>query len=102
MESRKFTRTIEDFVCEHCGCDVVGDGYTNHCPKCLWAKHVDINPGDRAQKCHGMMKPVSVIKTKGDFSVLHRCEKCGFEIKNKISTKDDWATVVRISKGESE
>ena len=24
-----------------------GNGYTNHCPKCLWSKHVDINPGDR-------------------------------------------------------
>ncbi|MFA6992594.1 MAG: RNHCP domain-containing protein, partial [Candidatus Gracilibacteria bacterium] len=40
---KRFSRTIEDFVCEKCGAKVKGDGYTNHCPKCLWSKHVDIN-----------------------------------------------------------
>lgn len=102
MDVPKFQRTIEDFVCEHCGASVVGDGYTNHCPRCLWGKHVDINPGDRANLCQGMMKPMSVIKTKGDFSLVHKCIKCGFEIKNKISKDDDFSEVVRISKGESE
>lgn len=101
-DTPKFQRTIEDFTCEHCGAIVVGDGYTNHCPKCLWSKHVDVNPGDRQGTCGGMMKPVSVVKAKGDFSLLHRCAKCGFEIRNKLSQKDDFSEVVRISKGESE
>ncbi|MFA5023297.1 MAG: RNHCP domain-containing protein, partial [Candidatus Paceibacterota bacterium] len=33
--SQNFKRQIEDFVCEHCGEKVVGNGYTNHCPRCL-------------------------------------------------------------------
>jgi hypothetical protein len=69
---------------------------------CLWSKHVDKNPGDRAEKCGGMMKPVSVIKTKGDFSIIHQCQVCGFEKKNKLAPEDDFDKVVRLSKGESE
>ena len=57
MTARSFQRRIENFVCEHCGEKVIGDGYTNHCPKCLWSKHVDVNPGDRMAHCGGMMKP---------------------------------------------
>lgn len=49
-----------------------------------------------------MMKPVSVLKTKGDYSIIHQCQKCGFENKNKISVDDDFEEVVAISKGESE
>src|SRR3989338_8156335 len=45
--SRRFQRTKEDFTCERCGFFVRGSGYTNHCPQCLWSKHVDVNPGNR-------------------------------------------------------
>ena len=39
----------EDFICENCGKDVEKSSYTarDHCPYCLYSKHVDINPGDR-------------------------------------------------------
>ncbi|MBU3901416.1 RNHCP domain-containing protein, partial [Patescibacteria group bacterium] len=47
MQSKKFQRKIEDFVCGHCGPKIKGTGYTDHCPKCLWSQHVDVNPGDR-------------------------------------------------------
>ena len=57
---KQFVRRREDFVCEHCGTKVVGDGYTNHCPKCLWSKHVDIMPGDRAEDCQGLMRPIDI------------------------------------------
>lgn len=46
---KHFTKTVEDFICAHCGTHVRGNGYTNHCPECLWSKHVDNNPGDRDQ-----------------------------------------------------
>lgn len=99
---QKFRRTIEDFTCEHCGREVVGNGYTNHCPSCLWSKHVDVFPGDRKETCGGMMKPISILKTKGEYSIVHQCQKCGFEMKNKLSPNDDFAEVTRISVGESE
>lgn len=76
-----------------------GDGYTNHCPKCLWSKHVDVNPGDRAGKCGGMMKPISVFLKNGENMIAHRCAKCGFERNNKVAEEDDFDTLVKISSG---
>jgi len=94
---KKFQKRKEDFVCENCGMEVVGSGYTNHCPECLWGKHVDVNPGDRAADCGGMMKPVAV-EVKGDqYILLHKCEKCGFERKNKVGEGDSFETVLKIS-----
>ncbi|MFN2146641.1 MAG: RNHCP domain-containing protein, partial [Anaerolineales bacterium] len=40
LEGPKFQRRIEYFICEHCGAEVSGVGFTNHCPVCLWSKHV--------------------------------------------------------------
>ena len=31
METKKFQRNKEDFICEKCGLEVEGNGYTNHC-----------------------------------------------------------------------
>lgn len=93
---RKFQRTVEDFVCGHCGAKVEGNGYTNHCPKCLYSKHVDINPGDRSALCGGLMKPISVEIKSGKYILLHRCEKCGAEKKNKTSPEDDFETVLSL------
>ncbi len=98
LNNYMFIRTKEDFICEHCGFAVKGNGYTNHCPKCLWSKHVDIHPGDREEVCRGMMKPVS-IETKGGISsrVVHKCEACGFERPAPILTIDDQDEVQKIS-----
>lgn len=89
MMSKKFRRRIEDFVCEKCGASVTGDGYTNHCPQCLWSKHVDINPGDRAAACLGLMEPVSVEGSTGaGYKIRHRCVICQQERFNGV-VKDD-------------
>lgn len=96
--SKKFQKKVEDFTCEKCGNFVAGGGYTNHCPKCLWSKHVDVNPGDREEKCGGMMKPVGAILIGGEYSINHQCEKCGFERKNKMSPKDSFDELIKISK----
>lgn len=93
---KRFERRKEDFTCEHCGAEVEGNGYTNHCPKCLWGKHVDINPGDRAATCGGMMSPVSYEKKGGEFVILHRCVKCGAERKNKSAEDDDFEKIITL------
>lgn len=92
----KFTRKIEDFVCEHCGQAVKGNGYTNHCPSCLWSKHVDLNPGDRAADCGGLMPPVSFEVEGGEYFVNHRCLECGWVKRNKLSKDDDLDAVVAL------
>lgn len=85
-------------MCEHCGENVVGNGYTNHCPKCLWSKHVDVNPGDREAVCQGMMKPVRIETERGEQLLVNGCEKCGYEKRNKISSNDNFDEVIRIAK----
>ena len=89
MQTKTFQRRKENFVCENCGFEVIGNGFTNHCPRCLWSKHVDINPGDRQAPCRGLMKPVSFEVKKGRYRVLHRCVKCGFKRWNKVADGDD-------------
>lgn len=98
MSSKKFQKNIENFICEKCGFSVIGTGYTNHCPKCLWSKHVDINPGDRKSPCGGMMKPTRVEFGAGEYSIINTCTKCQYEKKNKVSSNDDFDLVIQISK----
>ena len=94
---KKFTKRVEDFVCANCGANVSGNGYTNHCPKCLYSKHVDNNPGDRLSTCGGMMRPISVETTKDGFVITHKCEKCGKIIRQHSSPDDDIDTIISIS-----
>lgn len=95
--SLKFIKNKEDFICEHCGKHVEGDGYTNHCPKCLWSKHVDIFPGDRAERCGGMMEPIRVEKKGKEYIIIHKCVKCGFEKPNKANKDDSFDIIIQIS-----
>jgi len=97
--TKQFQRRIENFNCQNCGTAVVGDGYTNHCPACLHSKDVDINPGDRAATCHGLMKPVSIEIKSDDYIILHVCEKCGKERKNKSAANDSFDMILKVSSG---
>lgn len=94
----RFQRRIEDFTCEKCGKEIKGSGYTNHCPKCLWSKHVDINPGDRAESCGGLMEPISVETEKGEYVLTHKCQKCGIKKRKVVEKGDDFDAVVAIVK----
>jgi len=95
-----FTRTIEDFQCKNCGARVKGDGYTNHCPLCLCSLHVDVNPGDRACNCCGLMRPAGMETKGGETIIVHRCEKCGFTRRNRASGADDFEQILRLVKNE--
>ena len=95
--SSTFKRTREDFTCEKCGFFVKGNGYTNHCPECLWSKHVDIFPGDRAGECQGLMEPIGVKVKSKEYTIIHRCVKCGLEKANKAVPEDSFDMLVQIS-----
>jgi len=97
MAAKGFQRKKEDFLCEHCGSKVVGNGYTNHCPSCLWSKHVDMHPGDRASVCGGMMPPVNLILEGKETILTHRCEKCGYEKRNKTAPNDSSDAIIALS-----
>ena len=95
--SSRFKRTKENFTCEKCGFFVEGDGYTNHCPECLWSKHVDIFPGNRKEKCRGMMEPIGVKIKNKEYAIIHKCIKCGKELPNKTNSNDNFQMLTQIS-----
>lgn len=92
-----FIKKIEDFACEHCGAEVRGTGYTNHCPRCLWSKHVDIEPGDRRESCGGMMAPIALEGTTPHYRIVHRCKKCGVERRVSVADNDDPTALIALS-----
>ena len=95
--SKRFQRKQENFQCENCGYFVQGNGYTNHCPQCLWSKHVDLNPGDRQSTCHGMMEPIKVDQKKGAYMIVHKCLTCGLEKRNKTDKDDNFEVLLFLS-----
>ena len=64
----------EEFICENCKQQVSKLNYTarDHCPYCLYSKHVDINPGDRANKCKGLLKPIGIEKFKNAYKIVYK------------------------------
>jgi hypothetical protein len=97
-QDRIFQRRKEDFRCERCGAMISGDGYTNHCPKCLWSKHVDVFPGDRAAACGSLMEPVMLLSQGKGGTLTHRCMRCDYEKKNKVAENDDFEALLALSR----
>jgi len=95
-----FQKRVEDFICEYCGERVTGDGYTNHCPKCLWSKHVDVDPGDRAAECGGMMEPISCERQGDDWVITQKCLLCEHVKRNKMGEQDSFDIAAKLSAKE--
>jgi len=94
---KNFIRRRESFVCEKCGTEVVGDGYTDHCPDCLWGKHVDERiPGDRKSECGGLMRPERAVFKRDKFKIFYRCEKCGHEFEVREGKRDDRDKLLKL------
>jgi hypothetical protein len=68
----------EGFKCSHCEKDVpIGDVMIrDHCPFCLWGRHLDRIPGDRSAECGGEMKPMSFSVSGGIRWVHYSCMLC--------------------------
>ena len=98
---RRFQKRVESFRCRHCDVFVRGNGFTNHCPHCLFSRHVDVHPGDRAAACGGLMEPVKVEKKKDTYSIVHHCLKCGAIKRNTASTADDIDTLADIARRQN-
>lgn len=98
-----FHKLDETFICENCHKHVEKLNYTarDHCPFCLYSKHVDINPGDRANDCMGLLKPIGIEKFKDTFKILYICEKCHQKHKNIVAKDDDMNLIIELSKNTS-
>jgi len=92
------------FHCAHCGAFVTRSAFfsgvvnRNHCPYCLWSRHVDWQrAGDRMSACKGKMRPVGLALKRecnkyaadsGELMVVHACEECGQVSANRVAADD--------------
>ena len=99
------------FRCVHCGFEVptaaAGTQNRNHCPLCLWSRHVDEAVGDRASSCLAGMEPLGLtLKTDGgELQLIHRCTGCGKISKNRLAGDDNTASLEDLferSKGQTD
>ena len=93
-----------DFKCLNCGRPVSampalsGVNNRNHCPYCLWSKHVDLRAaGDRLAVCKGPMPPIGLTVKRsgkkyaaaaGELMLVHRCAHCGALSLNRMAADD--------------
>lgn len=80
------------FTCVQCGREVpplAAAGCRNHCPFCLYSRHVDVLPGDRANECGGVLEPVGVlVDARKGYVIVHRCRSCGELKRNRAASED--------------
>lgn len=94
--------SLETFVCITCGRAVApadsGTHHRNHCPHCLSSRHVDIRPGDRRAACRGPMTAIAVwVVNRKEWSIVHRCERCGTIKTNRIAPDDDEGSLLALA-----
>jgi len=92
----------DTFTCKVCGWLVTPEGagtsHRNHCPNCLSSLHVDVEPGDRACDCGGIMEPVSVwVRKGGEWAIVHRCKRCGALSSNRVAADDNPVKLMGIA-----
>ncbi len=94
--------TEEVFKCKHCRHFVTppisGGQHRNHCPYCLYSRHVDgQRAGDRRSDCGASMEPFGYFqRPNGEYVIVHRCTSCELERFNRIAADDDLALVLAL------
>ncbi len=95
-----------DFNCLHCrnfvsaGHLYAGVNNRNHCPHCLWSRHMDLfKAGDRMSACKAPMEPIGLTMkrvtkkypavTSGELMLVHLCTECERISINRIAADDD-------------
>ena len=77
-------------VCKHhVPAQTFGTSHRNHCPRCLWSRHLDEEPGDRRCACREPMEPIAIeVRKDGEWAIVHRCAGCGTLRTNRIGGDD--------------
>lgn len=116
MRSNSYGLSLEhdgSFHCLHCKMPVSthplisGVNHRNHCPFCLWSKHVDLyESGDRLAACKGQMEPVALTHKRmnkkymkdifGELMLVHRCVECDELRINRIAADDSSELIYQI------
>lgn len=96
---KTFTMRDETFICENCNKEVLKLNYTarDHCPFCLFSKHLDITPGDRKNECMGLMEPIGLEKFKDSYKIIYKCLKCNELHKNIMARDDNMDIIIELT-----
>ena len=93
---------LEEFKCGHCktfvGPTLTGGRHRNHCPVCLYSRHVDrSHPGDRRSRCRSLMRPAGVFhRTNCEQMLVHVCLGCGSERHCRVAADDNTVACMRL------
>ena len=103
METKRFKMIDEPFKCIVCQREVEPLQYTarDHCPYCLASIHIDNFPGDRANKCLGILKPIDIEKKEDTYKIVYKCSKCHMIKKNIMAQDDNFDEIIKISKNKT-
>ena len=90
------------FRCGQCSLDVstldIGTAHRNHCPNCLWSRHLDNSPGDRAAHCGSLMEPIAItVRGDGEWILVHRCNGCYLLHLNRTAGDDNPLMLLRLA-----
>lgn len=99
----RYTQSSDEvFKCRHCHrfvCPLPSGGHhRNHCPFCLYSRHVDERKsGDRMSTCGASMEPIGHFqRPNGEYVLVHRCLDCEIERFNRIAADDDFELVLAL------
>jgi hypothetical protein len=95
-------RRTGSFRCGHCKLDVpeeaAGTAHRNHCPNCLWSRHLDDSPGDRASECGSLMEPIGItVRGGGEWVLVHRCTGCDEIHLNRTAGDDNPLMLLQLA-----
>ncbi len=75
-----------------------GTAHRNHCPGCLWSRHLDIEPGDREADCGSSMEPIAIaVRRGGEWLLIHRCTGCGTLSSNRSAADDNLLLLTQLA-----
>jgi hypothetical protein len=103
----------QGFLCRNCNLYVACDPYTsgvqnrNHCPYCLWSRHLDgRTAGDRRSACRASMRPIGLTikqsrnkyghESSGELMIIHDCTICSKIVINRIAADDSTARLFEL------
>ncbi len=94
-----FKKRNEVFTCKYCGESVKlhPTSSRDHCNFCLYGLHVDVEPGDRANNCKGLLDPIGIRKKKGKEQIVYRCQKCKEEVYCITAPDDNFDAILDLT-----
>lgn len=94
-----FRKYDKSFICINCRKKVNKLIYSSrdHCPFCLYSIHIDYLPGDRKNKCKGILEPINLRLLNQKMQIEYICKKCKYHLYNIVAKDDDKKIINKIS-----